>query len=109
MAALNRRVTETMDTVEDTAGVAEGHDSFASQVVYQIFGTWAGTVTFENTIDGSTWDSIRAEDLSTGTLATTTTGNGTFRIDASGVFKTRARFSTDTSGTVSVQTIWVIG
>ena len=107
--ALNRRVTETMDTVEDTAGVAEGHDAFASMVVYQIFGTWAGTITFENTLNNTDWDSIRAENLSTGTLATTTTASGTFRIDASGLFKTRCRFSTDTSGTVSVQTIWVIG
>ena len=107
--AVIRRTTETMDTVEDTVGVTEGHDSFASMVCYQVFGTWAGTLTFENTIDGTTWDSIRAEDLSTGTLATTTTANGTFRIDASGLFRTRVRFSTDTSGTVSVQTIWVIG
>lgn len=98
-----------MDTVEDTAGVAEGHDLLASQVVYQIFGSWTGTVTFEGTIDGSTWESIRAEPLDTGTLASTTTDNGLFRIDASGLFKTRVRFSTDSSGTVSVQTIWVIG
>jgi len=107
--AIIRRTTETMDTVEDVVGVTEGHDSLASQVVYQIFGTWAGTITFEGTIDGTTWATVRAEPLSTGTLATTTTGNGLFRIDASGLFKTRTRFSTDTSGTVSVQTIWVIG
>ena len=107
--AIKRRTTETMDTVEDTAGVTEGHDSFASLVVYQIFGTWAGTITFEGTIDGTTWASIRAEPLSTGTLATTTTTVGLFRVDASGLFSTRVRFSTDTSGTVNVQTIWVVG
>lgn len=107
--ALKRRVTEEMADVNDTAGVAEGHDAFASMVVYQIFGTWAGTITFEGTIDNSTWVSVRAEPLATGTLATTTTGNGLFRIDASGLFKTRCRFSTDTSGTVKVMTIWVIG
>ncbi len=107
--AVIRRTTETMDTVEDTVGVTEGHDSFASLVVYQIFGTWMGTVTFEATIDNSTWVSVRAEPLTTGTLSATTTANGLFRIDASGLFKTRCRFSTDTSGTVSVQTIWVIG
>ena len=107
--ALNRRVTETMVDVNDTAGVAEGHDAFASMVVYQIFGTWAGTITFEGTIDNSTWVAIRAEPLTSGTLSTTTTATGLFRIDASGLFKTRTRFSTDTSGTVSVQTIWVIG
>ena len=107
--AVRQKTTETMDTVEDTAGVAEGSDSFASQVTYQIFGTWAGTVTFEATIDGSTWASIRAEPLATGTLATTTTSNGIFRIDSSGLAATRCRFSTDTSGTVSVQTTWTIG
>ena len=107
--AVIRRTTETMDTVEDTAGVTEGHDNFASQVLYQIFGTWAGTITFEGTVDNSTWASIQAEPLATGTKATTTTGSGLFRIDASGLFKTRCRFSVDTSGTVSVQTIWVVG
>ena len=107
--AVIRQTTETMDTVEDTAGVIEGHDNLASLVVYQLFGTWAGTVTFEGTIDNSTWASVRAEPLSTGTLATTTTVSGLFRIDASGLFKTRCRFSTDTSGTVKVQSIWVIG
>ena len=107
--AVIRRTTETMDTVEDTAGVTEGHDNFASQVVYQLFGTWEGTVTFEGTIDNSTWASVQAEPLATGTKASTTTTGGLYRIDASGLFKTRARFSADTSGTVSVQTIWVVG
>jgi len=103
------RSTETMDTVEDTAGIAQGSDAFASQVVYQIFGTWAGVVSFEGTVDNTTWAAVRAEPLATGTLAVSTTANGLFRIDASGLFKTRCRFSTDTSGTVNVQTIWVIG
>ena len=107
--AVISRTTETMDTVEDTAGVVQVSDAFAGQVVYQIFGTWAGTITFEGTIDNSTWASVQAEPLATGTKATTTTGSGLFRIDASGLFKTRCRFSTDTSGTVSVQTIWVLG
>ena len=62
------RTTETMDTVGDFAGITEGHDSLASMVVYQLFGTWAGTVTFQATIDNSNYTSVRAEDLSTGTL-----------------------------------------
>ena len=107
--AIKAKTTETMDTVEDTAGIAEGHDAFASQVVYQLFGTWTGVVTFEGTINNSDWASVRAEPLTTGTLAVSTTGNGLFRIDSTGLFKTRCRFSTDSSGTVSVQTTWTIG
>ena len=108
MAVTARRL-ETMDTVEDTAGVAQASDAFAGLVVYQLYGTWEGTVTFEGTIDDSTWASVQATPLATGTLATTTTTGGLFRVDASGLFKTRVRFSADTSGTVNVMTIWVIG
>ncbi len=108
MANVKVNVLETMNTVEDTAGVAEGHDQFASQVNYQVFGTWTGVVTFEGTIDNTNWFSVMAEPLDTAVLSTTTTDNGLFRIDASGIF-TRCRFSTDSSGTVSVLTTWVIG
>lgn len=107
--AVRVRTLETMDTVEDTAGVAEGHDSLASQVVYQLFGAWAGVVTFEATLDKTNWYSTLADPLLTGTLAISTTASGLYRIDASGVLSTRVRFSTDTSGTVSVLTNWVIG
>ena len=103
------RRLETMDTVEDTAGIAQASDAFAGLVVYQLYGTWAGTVTFEGTINDSDWDSVQAEPLATGTKATTTTTSGLYRVDASGLFKTRVRFSIDTSGTVSVMTIWVVG
>ncbi len=107
--AVRALTVETMDTVEDTAGVAQASDAFAGMVVYQLYGTWGGTVTFEGTLNNSDWDSIRAEPLDTGTLATTTTSSGLYRVDASGLLKTRVRFSTDTSGTVSVMTTWVIG
>lgn len=100
---------ETMDTVEDTAGVVEGSNAYASQVAYQIYGTWSGVVTFEATVNGDDWIAVKVKPLDTGTLAISTTDNGLFRIDASGLFLTRCRFSTDTSGTVSVMTVWVIG
>ena len=40
---------------------------------------------------------------------TTTTANGLFVIDAAGLLKARARFSTDTSGTALVDAIAQIG
>ena len=100
---------ETMDTVEDTAGVAEGSNAYASQVVYQIYGTWSGTITFEATINGDDWIAVKVKPLDTGTMATTTSDSGLFRVDASGLVSTRCRFSTDTSGTVEVMTVWIIG
>ena len=107
--ALKSKTTESMAAQGDTAGVAEAHDAFAGLVTYQLFGTWVGTVTFQGTIDNSNWYSVRAEPLATGTFAATATGTGLFRVDASGLAFVRVKFTTRSSGTVSVQTTWVIG
>ena len=70
---------------------------------FQIIGTWAGTITFEATVPGAggTWVSIMATNVADNVVATTTTANGIFRVVSDGL-TIRARFSTDTSGTVEV-------
>ena len=94
-------VTDFAD-VEDTAEISASADiNRGESHIYQILGTWAGVITFEAKTRGtSTWVSIDATDPE-GTAATTTTSNGVFRIKADGL-DTRARFSTDTSGTANV-------
>ena len=92
------------------AGHAQASDAFAGMVVYQITGTWSGTITWYATNDGGTTDyAIRAEPLGTGTLATTTTVNGIFRIDASGLTDVFAKMTSYSSGTASLYPTWVIG
>jgi hypothetical protein len=50
----------------------------------QIFGTWAGTLTFQGSNDGGTWISVNAMNLSPGTSfglpVTSTTASGQFEI-----------------------------
>lgn len=66
----------------------------------QLTGTWAGTVTFEATIDGLTWVAFNLVPSNSATAASTTTANGAWSANCAGYASVRARFSTATSGTV---------
>ena len=90
------------DTVEDVANIKsqEGQGDMAG---FQILGSWTGTITFEATVPGAggTFVSIMAVNVATNVAATTTTANGIFRIVSDGI-DIRARFSSDSGGTVNV-------
>lgn len=75
-------------------------DSRCCKAVIQLTGTWSGTVTFEVTLDGTTWVAILGTPTTTATQASTATANGAWQFEVSGYFLFRARFSTATSGTV---------
>jgi len=54
-------------------------------IALQIWGTWAGTVTFQASNDGSTWVSVAGWSTATGVAAVaTTTANGLFSIPCVG-------------------------
>lgn len=72
-------------------------------VGFQITGTWSGTITFEGTVNNSTWVSINAYSRATGTGATTTTANGVFVTSSAGIRYVRARVSSYTSGSIIIQ------
>ncbi len=88
--------------VNDTAELKTS-DGGGDMAGFQILGTWVGTITFEarNPSVGDNWVSIVAVNVADNVAATTTTANGIFRI-VSDALDVRARFSTDTSGTVNV-------
>lgn len=69
-----------------------------SSVLVQITGTFVATVTFQGTVDGSTWVAIQAENVNGGSAATTTTAAGLYLIPLTGVRLFRANL-TWTSGT----------
>lgn len=89
-------ITALNDTVEiDTNGCAT--------TAFQISGTWAGTITFEATINDLTWFSKTAVPHSgAGANSTTTTANTQLIVNTSGVAKFRLRRSVATSGTATV-------
>ena len=96
--------------VEDALTV-QASDAVTGLVGFQLTGTWTGTVTFEGTVNGTDWVTLLRREIGTDATpsGTTTTANGVFVVDAAGLLKVRARFSTDSSGTVLVDAIAHIG
>jgi hypothetical protein len=99
---------EAFADVEDTAVITASADKTGSDVhIYQILGTWAGTITFEIKSRGApdvaaSWASVDATNLTDSAVAVSTTANGIFRLLLNDGLDSRARFSTDTSGAPQV-------
>lgn len=103
-----------VDVVRGPADVtASGSLAAAAQVVTlalagqsaaaaQITGTWVGTITFEASLDGTTWTAINAVSASTSSPQTTTTVNGLYRITPGGLQQFRANMTAFTSGSATV-------
>lgn len=68
----------------------------------QITGLNGDTITFEATIDGTNWVAVQATNLTTGSIATTATANGLYRLTVLGLNQVRARVSTYGAGTIMV-------
>ena len=97
------RASVSLSIVEDTV-VLTPCDIGGGAGGFHITGTWTGTITFEAKAPGAgstNWVSILATSVATDVPATTTTGNGIFRVVADGLH-IRARLSTATSGTAVV-------
>lgn len=74
-----------------------------SEVVLQLAGTWAGTVTFEVTADDKNWLGIYGiTTVTTGIPILTTTASGIFKFNVSGFKRFRARCSAYTSGVIAM-------
>jgi hypothetical protein len=67
----------------------------------QITGTWAGTLEFDGTVDGTNWIQIRAVQFG-GTLVGGTTVNGLFFAQVGGLLKIRIYATSWTSGTATI-------
>jgi len=70
--------------------------------VFQVSGTFVGTIAFQATIDGANWHSILLENLGTGVSATTTTATGLYRAHTVGLGIVRANITAYTSGSITV-------
>jgi hypothetical protein len=73
--------------------------------LFQITGTWSGTITFEASADGTNWFATAVKNTSevnATTLVTTRTTNGISQIYIGGIPYVRARMSTYTSGTANI-------
>lgn len=68
----------------------------------QVTGITTATLTWEGTVDGTNWVSLRGVQAGTGLPATTATANGVYRLDVAGLHDVRARISSYSSGTITV-------
>jgi len=97
---------DTLTAKEGTVA-ASLKEKCGSGVIFQILGTWAGTITWEAKAEtAATWVAIMATNATTNALATTivsttTEVNGIYRIIGDGL-QIRARMSAYTSGTANV-------
>lgn len=80
-----------------------------SSVGVDISGAWVGTITFEGSIDCSTWNAINGALIGGGTIGTSTTSNGAWRVNVGGLCGFRVRRSVATSGTASITMIQTHG
>src|ERR1700690_289635 len=75
--------------------------SNAASALIQLSGTWSATVQFEATANnGATWVSVNGAPVGGSSNATSSTGNGAWRVTASGFNSVRVRVSTYSSGTI---------
>ena len=91
-----------------------GHPGIYSDAVFQITGTWTGTVTFECCTQGNEAapTPIAVSAVATpGTLVTTATANGVYRTNngTAGGLKVRARYTTATSPSPVVTAVFADG
>jgi hypothetical protein len=93
-------------TLMQDAATAIGNGTTASVTalatqVFEVSGTFTGTVTFEGLINTS-WVSLNVKDISSNELSTTATLPGLYRANVAGLSKTRARITAYTSGSITV-------
>jgi hypothetical protein len=84
-----------------TAIVMAGFD----KLTLQVSGTFVGTVTFEGTIDDTTWFVVGLKTAADGAAVTTATAAGAFKLPADGpcLSQVRANVTAYTSGAITVR------
>lgn len=97
----SQRVTMQAAAVALGNGVAADVSNYDA-AGFQVQGVNGDTITWEASIDGTNWVGIRLAPTTTGTLALTTTADGLFLLDCSGLALIRARISTYGTGTINV-------
>jgi hypothetical protein len=110
-------ISPTTDTLGSGSFTANGQTitgpttSGFSSISFQITGTWSGVIAFEKTIDGSTWTPMAfySHDINGGDSVTSTTTNGIFFSSVGSSQQVRARTTSWTSGTASLDVAVSIG
>ena len=103
MGFKNQEPSATLALVNDALTVGCDNSGNNRVVGIQLVdgGSFSGTVSFEATIDGTTWIATAANTAAApASVITSTVAMGLFQIPCSGYKLVRARFSTATAGTI---------
>ncbi len=73
-----------------------------ASLTFAVSGTWVATLTFEGSVDGTTFFAIPAVSFPTLATTTTTTANANFGVSIGGFYHFRVRASLFTSGTATI-------
>lgn len=71
----------------------------------QVTGISGDTITWEATVNGTTWDGLLVTPLANGTPGLTATANGLYSVDVTGLIAFRARVSEYGTGSVTVNSV----
>ena len=98
--AWNRKGTLT--TSGQSISIGDGSGEVASMQAIQLTGTWTGTVAVQGTLDGATYVALLMVPSDTTTGVTSTTANGVWRVDATGLSDVIVICTAVMTGTVNV-------
>lgn len=91
-------VEETADGA--IADVSEFDDGGWASLTFQIVGITEATLTPQATLDGTNYVAVLAENVTTGSSASTATADGIYRVNVLGFQKFKLEITTYVSGTI---------
>ena len=95
----DRTQTGTITSTQNVTVATNG----GGACVFNITGTWTGTIVFEYSVDGTNWVAANANPYQgSSTPATSTTGNGQWTLNVGGLNSFRVRGNTVATGTATV-------
>lgn len=80
---------------------ASGLDNFGTAGII-ITGTWTGTLSIQGSLNGTTFDLMLWQSISTNVLSSTTTSNGQFLVNVAGLKAIQVKMTSYSSGTADV-------
>jgi len=87
-------ITSSQNVMVSTAG--------GGTCVFNITGTWTGTIVFEGSIDGTNWVTANVSPFQFGNLVSSATANGQWLLNVGGLNSFRVRGNTVATGTANV-------
>lgn len=97
MSSLIKSVVATVNA-QNVAATLAGLPS-PGKAAFQLVGAFSGTITFEASVDGTTFAALPVTPIAGGATVTTATAAGIWYVDTQGFAVVRARCSAYTSGT----------